>query len=157
MPEDQPATQPRGPRQPIKLLVVDDNAEVRGALARWFSRLEDFVWMDALPGAEGLEEALVRLSPEVVLLDWDLPGVDTFELLARMTRAHPAVVFAVLSAHVQPPMIRAALRAGAAGYLTKSGSPARLAADVRLLAAGRGPIFSDDARAALMNDDPDGT
>src|SRR4051812_44818263 len=83
MPEDQPATQPRGPRQPIRLLVVDDNAEVRGALARWFSRLDDFAWLGALPGAQGLEDALVRLSPEVVLLDWDLPGVDTFELLAR--------------------------------------------------------------------------
>lgn len=129
---------------------MDDNAEVRAALSRWFSFSMDFDWAGALAGPEGLEDALVKLEPDVALIDWDLPGVNTYELLTRLVPAHPGTVFAVLSAHVEAPLIRAALKAGALGYLSKGRSPAQLAAEVRMLAE-RLQVFSEDVMNALLS------
>lgn len=145
-----------GPTEPVTLLLVDDNTEVRGALARWFGYSKDFALVASFSGPEGVDDALVKLTPKVALIDWDIPGVDTYELLQRLVRNYRDTVFAVLSAHVEPPLIRAALRAGAAGYLSKGGSPARLAAEVRQLAEGL-QVFSEEVKAALMNDEASGT
>src|SRR3954467_2041441 len=91
---------------PIGLMVVDDNREVGTSLERWFNMSKDFRWAGWLAGPDGLDELIVEKSPDVVLIDWDLPGVDTAELLARIITKYSGVTFAVLSAHLEPPMIR---------------------------------------------------
>jgi DNA-binding NarL/FixJ family response regulator len=132
--------------------VVDDNREVGTSLERWFTLSKDFRWAGWLPGPQGLDELLVEKGPDVALIDWDLPGVDTGALLTRVTAKYGDVAFAVLSAHLDPAMIRAALAAGACGYLSKGQAPVDLAVEVRMLAEGK-RVLSPQVRAALGEDE----
>ena len=141
--------QRRGPALPITLLIVDDNQELGAALGRWFMLSEDFRWAGWLPGPDGIDAAILRASPRLVLIDWELPGVDTQALLSRLAEAHPRVTFAVLSGHIEADAIRAVLKAGASGYLSKESSPAELPAEARLLAEGK-IILSPDAQQAIQ-------
>src|SRR4051812_7096509 len=102
MVEQKPAPRTPGTGRPVRVLLVDDSEEVRAALSRWFALSIDFDWTVALPGPDGLEDALIKLEPDVALIDWDLPGVNPSELLTRLVPAYPGTVFAVLSAHVEP-------------------------------------------------------
>lgn len=137
---------------PIGLVVVDDNREVGTSLERWFKLSKDFRWAGWLPGPDGLDALIVEKSPDVALIDWDLPGVDTGALLSRITAKYSGVIFAVLSAHLEPTMIRAALRAGAYGYLSKGQAPVELAVEVRMLAEGK-RVLSPQVLAALGEDE----
>jgi DNA-binding NarL/FixJ family response regulator len=78
--------------------------------------------------------------------------VDTGALLARVTAKYTDVVFAVLSAHLEPSMIRAALSAGACGYLSKGQAPVDLAVEVRMLAEGKN-VLSPQVRNSLGEDE----
>jgi DNA-binding NarL/FixJ family response regulator len=138
----------RDPALPVSLLVVDDNPEVGASLGRWFMLCEDVRWAGWLPGPDGIDAAIAQTTPRVVLVDWDLHGMDTAALLARLVEGHPHVTFAVLSGNLGADSIRAALRAGASGYLSKDNSPAELAAEIKRLAAGR-IVLSEEAQQAI--------
>jgi DNA-binding NarL/FixJ family response regulator len=139
---------------PIVVFLVDDNPEVAASLKRWFGLSKELHWGGWLANPEGIEEALKQLAPTVLLVDWNLPGTDTAALLARLTRAFPDTRIAVMSVHIKPQYIRAALAAGAAGYIFKNQPPSHLAAEVHMLASGR-QVLSPEVRQAISDDPPD--
>jgi DNA-binding NarL/FixJ family response regulator len=154
-------TQPfqEGPRPderhdaPFKVYLLDDNPQVAPSLKRWFDRLKDFQWVGSQSTPDQIDEALARLSPDVLLVDWDMPGTDTAALLERLTAAFPKMNIAVLSAHLKPDYILAALAAGAAGYVYKGQTMDFLAADVHRLGEGQ-TVLSPEVRNALTKPDP---
>lgn len=99
----------------------------------------------ALPGAaicceRDLAAALRRAQAakrlDLVLLDLALPGCQGIEALARFRESHGRVPVAVVSANADGATVRAALRAGAAGYMPKTLAPKVMVAALRLVAAG---------------------
>lgn len=103
----------------MKALVVDDSDAVRDILASHLARLG----FDVDAAADGLQAVSLaaQSAPEVVLLDWAMPGMDGLEVLRRL-RAYPPTaltpVIMLLTPH-EMPFVESALDAGASEYLMK--------------------------------------
>lgn len=131
-------------RRPIRLVLVDDHrmfrSGVRSELSEWG---EGFVIEGEGADVEEAAAAIMKVRPDVVLLDVHLPGgngrggVDVIEACRGVTtEAGEPVRFLALSVSDAAEDVIGVIRAGARGYVTKSISPSDLAAAVRRVADG---------------------
>ncbi len=100
-----------------RILVVDDEANARSALAELL-REEGYIVETAADGFKALPK-LEELSPDLVLTDLKMPGMDGMELMKRAWEGDPERVVVVMTAYGSVDTAVAAMRAGAADYLTK--------------------------------------
>jgi two-component system, NarL family, response regulator LiaR len=120
----------------IRVLIADDHAVVRQGLRTFLDLQEDIeVVGEAGDGAEALEAA-ERLSPDVVLIDLVMPGVDGIEAIRELRERAPSVRAIVLSSFIDDEKLFPAVRAGAAGYLLKDVQPQELVEAIRTVHAG---------------------
>lgn len=125
-----------GTVDPIRVLFVDDNILAATALERWFASCEDIRFVGWAENG-GAAVAMARSqSPEIVLLDLEMPGVDTLALIPQLLAAYPKVHVVVLSGHLRSDDIGRALDAGATGYIAKDEPTATISALVRRAAQG---------------------
>jgi two-component system invasion response regulator UvrY len=120
----------------ITVLVADDHAVVRRGLRQILAETPDII-----VGAEAAttQEVLRFLREQrfsAVLLDISLPGGSGIELLSEIKREHPGLPVLILTAHSEEQYAIRAIRAGAAGFLTKETAPDRLIEAVRKVAGG---------------------
>ncbi|WP_262282170.1 response regulator transcription factor [Micromonospora sp. MA102] len=122
--------------EPIRLLLADDQALVRGALAALLSLEPDLtVVAEVGRGDEVVPEAL-RTRPDVALLDVEMPGLDGVAAAAALRAALPGCRVLVVTTFGRPGYLRRAMEAGANGFVVKD-TPARQLADaVRRVHAG---------------------
>ena len=120
----------------IRLLLADDQALVRGALAVLLGMEADLeVVAEVGRGDEVVPEAQ-RVRPDVALLDVEMPGMDGIAATAALRAALPACRVLVVTTFGRPGYLRRAMAAGASGFVVKD-TPARQLADaVRRVAAG---------------------
>ncbi len=110
----------------MNILIADDHAILRSGLRQIFSDYGEF---GRIGEAETGREVLERLEEggwDVVLLDLNLPDINGLEVLREIRGRWPAVSVLVLSMHGEDQYALRALKAGAAGYLTKSCDPGEL-------------------------------
>ena len=120
----------------ITVLLADDHALVRRGFRRLLEDEPDIeVVGEANDGLEALELA-VQLKPQVVVLDYTMPGLDGCQAAAEIRKRVPQAGVLMLSMHSDENYIRNALGAGARGYLLKNAIDVDLAAAVRDIAAG---------------------
>jgi DNA-binding NarL/FixJ family response regulator len=119
------------------VLVVDDQALVRGGFRMILEARDDItVVAEAADGIEAVELGR-RLSPDVVLMDIRMPGLDGIEATRRLVRADAALPrVLILTTFDLDEYVYAAMRAGASGFLLKSVDPADLVRAVRVVASG---------------------
>ena len=125
---------------PLRVMVVDDHPLWRDAVERDLAA----AGMDVVAVAADGREALARFpaaSPEVVVLDLQIPPPDGVAVTAEIVRQEPAVRVLVLSASGEHADVLAAVKAGATGYLVKSASREELLTAVRRVAQGD-PVFT---------------
>ena len=104
---------------PIRILIADDHAVVRSGLrALLLADPEIEVVGEAKDGSEAFELA-GTLHPDVVLLDVTMPPENGIKTAKRLKAAHPEIVLLFLTMHEDEALLHEALRAGAAGYVTK--------------------------------------
>ena len=121
----------------IRVVVADDHPVVREGIRRILDRTPDIeVAAEAADGAAVLEKVAAP-GVNVLLLDIEMPGPGFIELLRIIGEAHPRVRVLVLSAHTEEHYAVRALRAGAAGYMTKTYFPDDLVEGIRRVATGR--------------------
>jgi len=121
----------------ISVLVVDDHAMVREALAAVINAEHDLqIVGQASNGREGCEKA-VKLKPEVVLLDVSMPDLGGIEAAQRIRTSLKDVRIIMLTAHEEDPYVEHALEAGVDGYLSKNSAAATLPQAIRDVASGR--------------------
>ena len=119
----------------MKILVVDDHAVVREGIRRLLSTIS---------GAEIHEAATAQyamtvcrsVSPDVVVLDINLDGSSGLELLRRLKTENVAARIVMFTMHSEPSYAMRALRAGAAGYVSKSAEAGELVTAVKKIASG---------------------
>ena len=134
----------------IRVLIADDHAIVRQGLKQILSETDDlFVAGEADDGVEAL--LLARQTPwDVFLLDVSMPNRNGIDTLKQLKKEFPRLPVLILSMHPEEHYAVRALKAGAAGYLTKQSAPEQLVTAIRQVAQGR--KFVSAAVAAELAD-----
>ncbi|WP_037911962.1 response regulator [Actinacidiphila yeochonensis] len=121
----------------IRVLVADDQAVVRDGVVLLLTAADDIeVVGQAGDGVEAVRLAR-QARPDVALVDLRMPGLDGAQVTAEVVAADLGVRVLVLTTYADDDAVIPALRAGAAGYLTKDATGEALLAGVRDVAAGR--------------------
>jgi two-component system response regulator DesR len=120
----------------IRLLIADDQALVRGALAALLDLEPDLEVVSEVGRGDEVVEAVRATKPDVALLDVEMPGLDGIEAAAALRRAVPGVRVLMVTTFGRPGYLRRAMEAGAAGFVVKDTPAAQLADAVRRVHQG---------------------
>ena len=115
---------------PPRILIVDDDPAVRRLLRTTLS--EEYEIEEAVDGDHGVALA-ESFHPDLVLLDWQMPGRTGGEVLAELKRTNPGPAVIMLTAEREPEYRELAESLGVDGFLTKPFSPLELLATVERL------------------------
>lgn len=129
----------------IRVLVVDDHVMMRDGISVLLNRQPDMkVIGEASNGAEAVT-MFRQLSPDVTLMDVQMPGVGGVEAIAQIRRIAADARILVLTTYPGDANAVRALRAGAAGYLLKNGIRSELIEAIRSVHSGRRAVSADIA------------
>jgi two-component system, NarL family, response regulator DesR len=137
----------------IRVLLAEDQAMVRGALASLLGLEPDIEVVAEVERGDEIVQTASRTRPDVALLDIELPGGDGLTAAAELARALPACRVLMLTTFGRPGYLRRALEGGAAGFMLKDAPSDRLADAIRRVAAGERVVDSDLAAAAVLEGD----
>jgi two-component system, NarL family, response regulator DesR len=133
----------------IRVLIAEDQAMIRGALAALLSTESDIeVVAQVERGDRVLDEAL-RTKPDVAMLDIEMPGKDGITAAAELRAKLPSCRVLILTVFGRPGYLRRAVDAGVSGFLLKDAPPDELASAIRRTAKGEKVIDAQLAHAAL--------
>jgi DNA-binding NarL/FixJ family response regulator len=140
----------------IRVLIADDHGVVRDGLGRLVDALDDIELVAAAADGEEAVERAHETSPDVVLMDLDMPRVDGIEATGRIIAERPGTAVLVLTSFSDRARILGAVEAGACGYLLKDASSEEVAEGIRSAARGESPMDPRVVRAVLdARTDPD--
>jgi len=137
------------PERPLRILLVDDDAELDGMMSEFFAGLGHRLDC-AYNGRDGLVRALQQ-DYDAVVLDVMLPTVNGFSVLQRL-RQRSGVPIIMLTARVRREDVIAGLNGGADDYLTKPFDPDELLARIRTVLR-RAPALANDTEPVRLFDD----
>ena len=120
----------------IRLLIVDDHPAMRAGLTAVLRAEPGIVPLGTASSEEDLGSMLTRTRPDVVLLDYHLPGADGLKLCRKLKRDVPAPAVLLYSAYADSAMVVPAILAGADGLLNKSAPAPELFDALRAVARG---------------------
>lgn len=136
----------------IRTLIVDDHGVLRAGLRALLAGEADLeVVGEAADGDEALRMA-GELSPEVVLMDITMPGMDGIEATRKLLAEMPSARVLLLTVHADSSLLREALKAGAAGYILKRAVESELINAIRAVA--RGDLYIDPAMTRALLTEP---
>lgn len=118
-------------RMTIRLLIADDQALVRGALAALLDLEPDLEVVCEVGRGDEVVAAARTSEPDVALLDVEMPGLDGIGAAAALRTAVPGVRVLMVTTFGRPGYLRRAMEAGAAGFVVKDTPAAQLADAVR--------------------------
>jgi DNA-binding NarL/FixJ family response regulator len=135
---------------PIRVLIVDDHALVRGGIRALVEKIEGMkVIGEAGTGSEALE-LVKQLKPNLMLLDLTMPEKGGFEVLDHVTKKYPEIKVIVLTVHEAAEYAIRALREKAAGFLPKSAAPTELEQAIQTVIRGEVYISPETSQKALL-------
>lgn len=141
----------------IRVLVVDDHELAREGLAAILAVEDDIQIVGTLDDGGPAAEFVVAHNVDVVLMDVAMPGIDGITATAAVLARAPQVAVIMLTTLPDDEHVRAALRAGARGYLLKTGSAEELRHAVRAAHHGRrwfDPLVLERLAAGFAGLDP---
>lgn len=133
----------------IKVMIVDDHPVVRSGLGTMLQAFDD---LELVGEASSGEKALARCqdsTPDVLLMDMVMPGMDGLETTRAVLDRYPTVKIIMLTSFTKENMVQDALEAGATSYILKDSSIDQLAEAIRLAHTGQ-PTLSPDATRSLI-------
>lgn len=135
---------------PIRVVLADDQAVVRDGLAMLLVAAEDIEVVARAPDGTRAVEVVLAQRPDVALVDLRMPGLDGAQVSAAVRRDAPEVRVLILTTYADDDAVLPALRAGAAGYLTKDTTGEALLAAIRTVAAG-GSVLDPAVQRRLVD------
>jgi two-component system response regulator DesR len=120
----------------IRLLLADDQALVRGALAALLALESDLEVVAEVGRGDEVVAAAVRSEADVVLMDVEMPGLDGIAATAALRKALPSCRVLIVTTFGRPGYLRRAMEAGASGFVVKDTPARQLAEAVRRVHAG---------------------
>jgi two-component system response regulator DesR len=137
----------------IRVLLAEDQAMVRGALAALLGLESDIEVVADVARGEDVVPAALAAQPDVALLDIEMPGGDGLAAASALRAAMPACRVVILTTFGRSGYLRRAMESGAVGFLLKDAPAADLARALRRVAAGERVVDPDLALAALSEGD----
>ena len=132
----------------IKILIADDHAVVRLGLAALFSTQKDMEVVAKAKNGEEAVELAVRTNPDVVVMDFVMPRMDGAAAMAKMKELVPSAKVVMLTSFGSYEGVARAIRAGAAGAITKTTEDEQIVPIIRRVAAGE-TVVSPEIRKLL--------
>jgi two-component system, NarL family, response regulator DesR len=135
----------------ISLLLADDQALVRGALAALLDLEPDLHVVAEVGAGDAVVPAALAHQPDVALVDVEMPGMDGIEATRALKQARPGTRVLIVTTFGRPGFLRRALQAGADGFVVKDTPAKQLADAVRRVHAGLrvvDPVLAADSLVA---------
>jgi len=134
---------------PIRILLYEDNAPLRESLQLLFSGLPQFDLAGAFGDCMNIEKEIQQHTPDVVLMDIDLPGRNGIEAAHIVKRLAPGTEVLMLTVFDDNDKVFQAVCAGASGYLLKKTPPSKILEAVEDIYNGGAPMSPSIARKVL--------
>lgn len=123
--------------QTISVILVDDHPVVRDGYRRLLEQTDNIKVVDEADNGEAAYDLYRRHTPDVVVLDINMPGIGGLETIRRIKAHDEKARILIFSMHSNEIMIQRALEAGALGYLTKQSGMGQMVQAVQQVACGR--------------------
>lgn len=127
----------KGNPQSIRTMIVEDQGMVRAFLERWLADLPQFTLVASAGSGEEAFEQVGNSQPDIVLVDYQLPGMDGLEFIRSARQIRPQLRALVLSSLVDPLSMTRIHETGVEGFLEKDASPELLTETIIAVAQGR--------------------
>lgn len=134
----------------IRLLLADDQALVRGALAALLGLEDDLEVVSQVGRGDEVVAAALRSDAQVCLVDVEMPGLDGIEVCRALTTYAPDVRSLVVTTFGRPGYLRRAVEAGASGFVVKDTPAVELAEAVRRVHSGLRVVDPSLATESLL-------
>jgi len=134
---------------PIYIVIVEDDEIIRDGFVELLNSSEKF---NCIGNYDNCEEAIKNLdqdSPDVILMDIELPGISGIEGIARIKKLKKDIDIITVSVHDDDDRVFKALCAGASGYLTKNITPEKLMDSIEEACRGGAPMSTNIARLVV--------
>ncbi len=138
----------------IGVLLAEDQAMMRGALAALLSLEDDITVLGTVADGEAAVREAHRLRPDILVSDIEMPGLTGLEVAQRVARFDVPCKVVILTTFARPGYLRRALDAGVSGYLIKDAPSEQLAAALRVVHGGGRVIDPQLAVDAWSEADP---
>jgi two-component system, NarL family, response regulator LiaR len=119
-----------------RVLIADDQTLFRRGLARLLEEDPRIALVGQATDGHDAVKKTAALSPDVVLMDLRMPGLDGAEATQQIIRDHPEVKVLILSTFEADSYVLQALKAGASGYILKDAEPAAIASSIMSVLSG---------------------
>ena len=136
------------PKTPVA--VVEDSLTTRDALKTIIDLEPDLECVATCSTGEEALKVLPKLSPAIVVMDIQLPGMSGIECVKRLRVVMPEVLIVMVTVYEDPVRIFSALRAGANGYLLKRSTPEEMIAAIREVRRGGGAMSGGVAMKVIQ-------
>lgn len=143
----------------IRVLVVDDHDLVRNGIRRLLEDRSEQAGITVVGEADSGEDAIEKartLSPDVILMDVNMPGIGGLEAVRRVLSHQPEIRVIVVTVHAEGPFPKRLLEAGASGYLTKGCDITEMVAAIKTVSQGGRHISADIAQSLALSMLPGG-
>ena len=138
----------------IRVLLAEDQAMVRGALAALLALEPDIEVLGSVADGEAAWREVGRLKPDILISDIEMPGLTGLELAQRIQRHELPIKVVIVTTFARSGYLRRALDAGVAGYLLKDAPAEKLADSLRVVQRGGRAIDPELALEAWTEADP---
>jgi DNA-binding NarL/FixJ family response regulator len=135
----------------IRVLLADDHAMVRAGLRELLTATGDIEVVAEATNGHDVLAAVRKGGFDVIVLDMSMPGRSGIELIKLVKTEQPKLRILVLSMHSEAQYAVRAVKAGAAGYLTKESAADELVAAIRRVASGRAYITPETAERLVLD------
>lgn len=134
----------------IRVIVADDHDLLREGVSSCLSMFDDITVIAEAASGESAVGMVGRDAPDVIVIDLVMPGLGGLGAIQAIRESHPGIGILALSSYFESERVRAAIEAGADGYLVKSVDSESLAHAVRSVARRQG-AFSPEVMRALAS------
>jgi DNA-binding NarL/FixJ family response regulator len=135
--------------KPVRVVVVDDHPVVRAGLRASLNSVDGFEVVGEAGSGEDAVVIVGAVHPDVVLMDIQMPGIGGIEATRRICQHHQNCAVLMLTMYGEEEFVRAALRAGARGYLLKGAQQADVIRTITAVANGDAVLGHDVADQLL--------
>lgn len=135
----------------IRIILFEDNKDLRESLAFIIESVEEFEMIASFPDAQRLISRIDQTNPDVILMDINMPGISGIEAVQQIHEYKPEIKILMQTVFEGDDKVFASLCAGASGYILKNTLPERVLQAIREVAAGGAFFTPSIAKKVLSN------